>query len=199
MTAVLALAFLLHSCSASSSHQSAARLLIDNGSAFTGGDDAPATALPPPVLANNITPPTVAPSVQPEVDEGPLGNYGLSYVGGAGAQRRASHGPPLVAPGPRQSAVPAPAPAQACQTGIVLVPCPPFNGGASMGSSMAPASQWISWPGHGMSPAGHPMRAPFQGPVAQPVQLKSPSKALPPGAFQKAVPVPKQDLTFKPN
>ena len=180
-TAILAMSLILHPCAASSlHHRLTARLLIDDARAFTGGDEVIVTSLPPHSLPASISIPAVAPSEQIDEDGGPLGDYGLSYMGSTGAQRR-----PSPAMAPRQSAVPAPAPAQPCQSGVGLI------GGPSVSVSMAPGPR--------MGAVGQPVRAPVAAPAAQPVQLKSPSKALPPGVFQKAVPAPKENLAFKSN
>lgn len=208
-TAALALWIFAHSCTAPGLQQLAARVLIDDARAFIGGDDAPA-AVPPPAgqagQAVPLGPPAMAPSVQQEEETGPLANFGLSYTGGAVAQKRTSP-VPSTGTGVRQqqqSPAPAPAvaPAQACQQGMACPGKAQAAGVPSLVPAMAPVRSVASQGSAPQSVSGQSLRAPIPAPVvasAPPAPLKSPSKALPPGAFQKAVPAPRTELTFKSN
>ncbi|CAL8460638.1 g168 [Coccomyxa elongata] len=201
---------LAQSCTAPEPQQLAARVLIDDARAYIGGSDG-SDAVPPPAGQAGrgvlISPPAMAPSVQQEQDTGPLANFGLSYTGGAVAQKRATSPVPSAGQGARQqqqSPAPAPAlaPAQACQQGM---PCPgklQFAGAPVVVPAMAPVRSVASQGSAPQSVSGQSLTAPISTPVvapAPPAPLRSPSKALPPGAFQKAVPAPKTELTFKSN
>ena len=200
---------LLPSCTAPGPQQLTARVLIDDARAFIGGDDGPAAIPPPAGEAGRAVPlslPAMAPSEQQEEDTGPLGNFGLSYTGGAAAQKRAS---PMPSTGTgvrqqQQSPAPAPAlaPAQACKQGMACPGRPQSAGVPSEVPAMAPVPSVASQGSAPRSVSGQSLRAPIPAPMvapAPPAPLRSPSKALPPGAFQKAVPAPKTELTFKSN
>lgn len=185
---VVALSALVHPSAALGTQHSAARLLIDDARAFTNGDSEDVSAPPPPLqaLRRTIGTPAVAPSAQQAEDDGPLANYGLSYVGGAVSQRRAS-----------SPVVPATAPGMTCQKGV---PCPQPPS-LSVASYNAPHQ---SRGAPSRAPSMQPSRAPAPAPPAGSdlgtgSELKSPSKGVPPGAFQKAIPAPKVEVAFKSN
>lgn len=193
-----------HSCTAQGPQQLAARVLIDDARAFTRGDDEPAANQLEAGQAIPVSPPAMAPSVQQEEEIGPLANFGLSYTGGAVAQKRASPVPSTGTGATQQqqspAAAPALAPAQACQQGMACSGNLQFAGAPFVAPVMAPVRSVASQGSAPQSVSGQSLRAPSPGPVvapAPPAPLRSPSKALPPGAFQKAVPAPKTELTFK--